>query len=144
MLIRIHGLQSSQVTAEDTVNAARRIPRSLLWASSVNALLCVIVALLICLTAGDVDALFAGVYGSSTHPIGSIVQLTANAARGNIALASAPFALILPIVVMCCINTTAAASRMLFSFIRDDRNPVVQKWLAAVRFLSFVMLKISR
>lgn len=91
---------------------------------------------MICLTAGDVDALFTGPYGASLHPIGSIIQLTLNAARGNIALACAPFGLILPIIIMCCINTTAAASRTMFSFVRDDRNPVVQKWLASVSLWS--------
>lgn len=87
---------------------------------------------MICLTAGDVSALFEGPYGASLHPIGSVIQLTSNAARGKTALASAPFGLILPIIIMCCVNTTAAASRMVFSFIRDDRNPAVQKWMASV------------
>ena len=118
--------------AEDTVEASRRIPRSLLWSTSANALLCIIVAILICLCAGDVNALFSGPFGASGHPIGSIIQLTSNAARGNKALASAPFGLISPIIVMCVINTTAAASRMVFSFIRDDRNPYVQKVMASV------------
>ena len=122
----------TNVTAEDTVEAGRRIPKSLLWSTSVNAILCIIVALLICLTAGDVSALFEGPYGGSYHPIGSIIQLTSNAARGDKSLASAPFGLIAPIIIMCCINTTAAASRMVFSFIRDDRNAVVQKWMASV------------
>ncbi|KAK5173804.1 uncharacterized protein LTR77_002485 [Saxophila tyrrhenica] len=125
------GFDCAAHIAEDTVDAGRRIPKSLLWSTSANALLCIVVALLICLTAGDVNALFAGPYGGSLHPIGSIIQLAANAARGNTALASAPFGLILPIIIMCCINTTAAASRMVFSFIRDDRNPVVQRWMAS-------------
>ncbi|KAK3112829.1 hypothetical protein LTR53_010483 [Teratosphaeriaceae sp. CCFEE 6253] len=125
------GFDCAAHIAEDTVDAANRIPRSLLWSTTVNAALCVVVALLICFTAGNIDDLFTGPYGASLHPIGSIIQLTSNAARGNVALASAPFGMIAPIIVMCCINTTAAASRMVFSFIRDDRNPVVQKWMAS-------------
>ena len=120
------------VVAEDTVEAGKRIPQSLLWSTYSNKILCIIVAIMITLCAGDVNSLFTGPIGSAGHPVGSIIQLTYNAARGNKALASAPFGLILPIILMCCINTTAAASRMVFSLIRDDRNPYVQKFLASV------------
>lgn len=106
--------------------------RSLAWSVSANFIICVVVALLICFSAGDVDALYEGVYGASAHPSGVVVQLTVSAARGNKALASASFGLIAPIVVMCCIDTTAATSRMVFSFIRDDRNPTVHRLMASV------------
>jgi hypothetical protein len=87
---------------------------------------------LIGLAAGNVNALFAGQLGASGHPCGNIVQLTYNAAQGHKALASSPFSFIAPIIMMCCINTTAAASRIVFSFIRDDHNPHVQKLMATV------------
>lgn len=69
---------------------------------------------------------------ASGHPIGAIVQLTYNAARGNKALASAPFGLIAPLAMMSCINICAAGSRLLYSLIRDDNNPTVQRLLAKV------------
>lgn len=137
-------LYITKATAEDTVEASKRIPRSLLWSTTANKILCIIVAILIGLTAGDVNALFAGPLGASGHPVGSIVQLTFNAARKHKALASAPFGLIAPIVVMCCVNTTAAASRMVFSFVRDDRNPYVRKVMAPVSVLTLNCLNTSR
>ena len=109
-------------------------------------ILCIIVAVLIGLCAGNVNDLFKEQFGSSAHPVGSIIQLTYNAARGNKALASAPLAMMLPIIIMCCINTTAAASRMMFSFIRDDRNPHMQKLMLSVSdsstsdFTQFVLI----
>lgn len=89
-----------RTVAEDTVDAIRCIPQSLLWSKAANTILCIMVALLICLTAGDVATLFEGPHGGSLHPIGSIIQLTSNAARGRTALASAPFGMILPIVFL--------------------------------------------
>ena len=98
VLDKVHFDDNAHIaTAEDTVQANRRIPRSLLWSTSANAILCIIVAILICLCAGNVNELFTGTYGASGHPIGSIIQLTYNAANGNKALASAPFGLVCPI-----------------------------------------------
>lgn len=114
------------------MNASKRIPRSLLWSTTANKISCIICGILIVLCAGDVDELFAQPLGISGHPLGAIVQLIYNASRKNKALASAPFGLVAPIFMMCCINTTAAASRMVFSFIRDDHNPVVHKVMARV------------
>ena len=118
--------------AEDTVDASKRVPRSLLWSTTANKISCLTCAVLIVLCAGNVIELFSAPLGASGHPLGAIVQLIYNASRGSKALASAPFGLIAPILTMCCINNTAAASRIVFSFIRDDHNPVVQKVMAMV------------
>ena len=128
----IYLLTSFRCAAEDTRDASKKIPKSLLWSITANMISCLIVAVLIVLCAGDVLKLFTGPLGASGHPLGAIVQLTYNAARESKALASAPFGLVAPILAMCCINNTAAASRMLFSFIRDDRNPFVHKIMAMV------------
>lgn len=114
------------------MNARKRVPRSLLLSTTGNKILCIVCAILIVLCAGNVNELFGQPLGESGHPLGVIVQLIYNASRKNKALASAPFGLIAPIFMMCCINTTAAASRTVFAFIRDDRNPVVHKILARV------------
>jgi hypothetical protein len=126
------GLYADEYVAEDTKDAGRRLPWSLMGSVALNEILCIIVAVLICLCAGNVDDLFAGPYGASGHPNGSMVQLTVNVARGNKTLASVPFALMAPIILMCVVNTTAAASRIVFSFIRDDRNTHVQQLLKSV------------
>lgn len=126
------GFDCASHIAEDTAEASKRIPRSLLYSTTANKILCIIVAVLIALSAGNVNDLFTGPYGASGHPIGSIIQLTSNATRGNKALASAPFGMMAPIILMCCVNTTAAASRMVFSFVRDDRNPFFQRLMASV------------
>jgi len=129
--------------AEDTVDASTRIPKSLLWSTTLNKASCILCAVLVVLCAGNVNDLFTSPLGASGHPLGAIVQLIYNAARENKSLASAPFGLIAGILIMCCINTTAAASRMVFSFIRDDRNPVVHKVMAMVgsreAFSSFIV-----
>lgn len=126
----LSGFDCASHIAEDTVDASKRIPRSLLWSTTANKISCLVCAILICLCAGNVLELFGGPLGASGHPLGAIVQLTFNASRSNKALASAPFGMIAPILMMCCVNTTAAVSRVIFSFIRDDRNPYVQKFMA--------------
>lgn len=127
------GFDCAAHVAEDTVNASERLPKSLLWSVAANGVSCIIIGILICLCAGDSDYLFsakASPFYASGHPLGPIVQLTYNATRENKAAASSVFGLIAVILVMAAINTTAAASRMVFSFIRDDRNPVVHKIMA--------------
>lgn len=121
---------TAQVTWPETVDPRRRVPRSLLWTTSLNKVACILCAVLVGLAAGDVGALFGGQYGLSGHPFGAIVQLVSDAARGRKDLASAPFALFSCILMVCSINATAAASRMAFSFIRDDHNPVVYRLTA--------------
>lgn len=88
--------------------------------------------ILIVLTAGDVNKLLERPLGLSGHPLGAIIKLTYNAGRGNKTFACAPFGLIALLLVMCCINTTAAAARMVFSSIRDDRNPTIHRLMAMV------------
>ena len=124
--------------AEDTIDAAKKLPRSLLISTTANKISCLVVAVLIVLTAGNVNSLFEQPLGISGHPLGAIIQLTYNAAQGNKSLASAPFGLMLPIFTMCCININTAASRMVFSFVRDDRNPFVHKIMATVSILRIV------
>ena len=126
----LSGFDCASHLAEDTVDPSRRIPKSLLWTTTLNKLACIIVAVLVGLAAGNVGALFGGPLGLSGHPFGAIVQLVFNAARERKDLASAPFALFACILMICAINATAAASRMAFSFIRDDRNPGVHKLMA--------------
>ena len=124
-----------RLVAEDTVDAAKKLPRSLLISTTANKISCLVVVVLIVLTAGNVNSLFEQPLGASGHPLGAIIQLTYNAAQGSKSLACAPFGLMLPIFTMCCININTAASRMIFSFVRDDRNPFVHKIMAKVSFL---------
>ena len=60
-------------TAKDTVEANRPIPKSLLSSTLANPLLCIIVARVIRLTAGNLNALFSSPFGASGYSIGSII-----------------------------------------------------------------------
>ncbi|KAK3712082.1 hypothetical protein LTR37_009173 [Vermiconidia calcicola] len=121
------GFDSVSHLVEDTVDASRQVPRSLMWTTCANMLSCIPLVALVVLCAGDINTLFTEPLGASGHPFGAVIQLIHNAGRQNKALSSAVFALIAPIYMMSSINTTAAASRMLFSFVRDDHNPTVHK-----------------
>lgn len=125
------GFDCASHLAEDTVDPTRRVPKSLLWTTSLNKVACIVCAILVALACGDVGALFGGPLGASGHPFGAIVQLIFNAARGRKDLASAPFGLFAAILMVCSINATAAASRMAFSLIRDDRNTWVYKIMSS-------------
>jgi choline transport protein len=98
------GFDCASHLAEDTVEPSRRVPRSLLWTAGLNMLACLIVAILIGLTAGNVGELFAQPLALSGHPFGSIVQLVFNCAQGRKDLASAPFGLFGAILLVCAIN----------------------------------------
>jgi hypothetical protein len=106
-----------------------------MWTTTANILSCVPCGVLIVLSTGDLETLFTQPIAASGHPLGAVVQLVYNAARGNKALASAVFGMIAPIMMMSSINTTAAASRMIFSFIRDDNNPFVHRVMDKVRMV---------
>ena len=126
---------------EDTVDASRQVPRSLLWTTCANMLSCIPLVALVVLCAGDIDTLFTEPLGASGHPFGAVIQLIHNAGRQNNALSSAVFGLIAPIFMMSSINTTAAASRMLFSFVRDDYNPAVHKLMHKVMWIFLRLLE---
>ncbi|KAI7215022.1 hypothetical protein KC333_g5677 [Hortaea werneckii] len=126
----LSGFDCASHLAEDTVNPSKRVPKSLLWTISLNMIACITCAVLVGLAAGNVGDLFGGSFGLSGHPFGAIIQMISNAARGRKDLASAPFGLFASILMICSINATAAASRMAFSLIRDDRNPAVYRLMS--------------
>ncbi|KAK5164305.1 uncharacterized protein LTR77_010000 [Saxophila tyrrhenica] len=88
---------------------------------------CIPLVALVVLCAGDIATLFAEPLGASGHPLGAVVHLIFNASRQDNALSSAVVGLIAPISMMPSTNTTAAASRMLFLFVRDDHSPFVYR-----------------
>lgn len=103
----------------------------MLLSTTVNSLTCVIVAVLVTLCSGDPN-LLTGDLALSGHPLAFIIQLFFDAARGNRGPASAIFALCATIFAVCVINTTTTSSRMIFSLVRDGRDPYVTKILAKV------------
>jgi choline transport protein len=130
------GFDTALHLAEDTEDPTREIPQSLLLSTTVNSVTCVIVSILITLCAGDPN-LLTGPLAVSGHPLGSILQLFVDATRGNKSAACSVFALCSILFMVGCINTMTTASRMLFSLIRDGRDPIVTKLMANVSFLTF-------
>ncbi|KAK5115016.1 hypothetical protein LTR85_010054 [Meristemomyces frigidus] len=123
------GFDCATHLAEDTEDPRTEIPKSLLLSTTVNSFSCIVVAILVTLCAGDVN-LFTGPLALSGHPLGSILQLFLDATRGNKSAACSVFALSAIIFAVCSVNTTTTSSRMLFSLIRDGRDPLVTKVMA--------------
>ncbi|KAK5131252.1 hypothetical protein LTR08_001157 [Meristemomyces frigidus] len=123
------GFDCATHLAEDTENARTEIPKSLLISTTVNSFSCIVVAILVTFCAGDAN-LLTGPLALSGHPLGSILQLFLDATRGNKSAACSVFALSAIIFAVCTVNTTATSSRMLFSLIRDGRDPFVSKLMA--------------
>ncbi|KAK5170561.1 uncharacterized protein LTR77_005149 [Saxophila tyrrhenica] len=127
----ISGFDCASHLTEDTVEPSKRVPRSLLWSTTLNETACIICAVLVGLNAGDIGSLWGGPLGATGHPFGAVVQLVYNASQERRGLTTAVFGLLAAILLICSINVTAAASRTVFAVIRDDRNPYVSKWMAA-------------
>lgn len=123
------GFDCATHLAEDTEDPRKEIPRSLLLSTTVNSLTCIVVAILVTFCAGD-PKIFSGPLAISGHPLGTVAQLLLDATRGNRNIASAVWALCAIIFAVCTANTMTTASRMLFSLVRDGRDPVVTKVLA--------------
>ncbi|KAK5744121.1 hypothetical protein LTR17_002151 [Elasticomyces elasticus] len=123
------GFDCATHLAEDTEDPRNEIPKALLLSTTVNSFSCIVVAILVTFCAGDL-ALSDGPLAISGHPLGSILQLFVDATRGNKSTACSVFALSAIIFAVATINTTTTSSRMLFSLIRDGRDPVVTKLFA--------------
>lgn len=99
--------------------------------TTVNSLTCVFISILVTLCAGDPD-LLTGDLALSGHPLAFIIQLLFDAARERREPATAVFVLCAILFGVCTINTTTTSSRMLFSLVRDGRDPYITKILAKV------------
>lgn len=116
------------------------IPRSLLLSTTVNSFSCIVVAILVTFCAGD-SALLDGPLATSGHPLGPILQLFLDAARGNKSTACSVFALSAVIFAVATVNTATTSSRMLFSLIRDGRDPIVTKLFMKVSARVFLSVE---
>ncbi|KAK3073197.1 hypothetical protein LTR53_005436 [Teratosphaeriaceae sp. CCFEE 6253] len=123
------GFDCATHLAEDTANPREEIPKALLLSTTVNSLTCIVVAILVTFCAGDPN-LFTGDLALSGHPLGAILQLFYDGARGNKNAACSVFGMCAIIFGVATINTTTTSSRMLFALIRDGRDPLVSKVFA--------------
>lgn len=110
------GADASVLLVEEVSNAALNIPRAILGAMLINGCVgfAMMVTVLYCL--GDVES----VLGTKTgFPF---IQIFANSV-GNIAGASVMAAVVLTLTWSCAIGITTTASRMTWSFARDNGCP---------------------
>jgi choline transport protein len=118
------GADASVHLAEEVSNAALNIPRAILGAMLINGLVgfAMMITVLYCL--GDVESVLATKTGFP------FIQIFANSV-GNIAGASVMAAVVLALTWSCSIGITTTASRMTWSFARDNGLPF-SRWLSRV------------
>ncbi len=87
-----------------------------MWSVAINASLAFIMAITLIFTLGDVDSLFESV---TRQPF---IQLFYNATR-SYAATNSMVAIVIILLVACCVSEVATASRQIWSFARDGGLP---------------------
>jgi choline transport protein len=119
------GYDCSVHMSEETNDASITLPRAIMWSFAVNATLGFIMAVTLVFTIGDVDSLFASV---TRQPF---IQIFFNATRSYTGT-NVMVAIVIILLLACCISEVATASRQLWSFARDRGLPF-SDWISQVQ-----------
>ena len=118
------GADASVHLAEEVSNAAVNIPRAILGAMLINGAVGFVTMITVLYCLGDITKVLATATGFP------FIQIFADSTR-NIAGATVMAAVVLALTWACSIGITTTASRMTWSFARDNGLPA-SKWLAKV------------
>ncbi|KAF7503562.1 hypothetical protein GJ744_003635 [Endocarpon pusillum] len=116
IVVSLLGFDSSVHMSEETKNAARTLPRSIMWSTCLNSLLGLAMVITICYTIGDIDSVLETETG---YPFIQIFYNTTQSLAG----ASVMTVVIILTILASTIATTASASRQIWSFARDKGVP---------------------
>ncbi|KAK0925344.1 hypothetical protein LTR57_004995 [Friedmanniomyces endolithicus] len=116
LTVSLAGFDSQVHMSEETKDATRAMPRSIMWAAYVNGFLGIIMAITMMFTLGDLDEILQTPTG---YPF---IQVFFNATNSNVGTTLMTVIMILPLVgsVIACVAT---ASRQIWSFARDEGVP---------------------
>ncbi|KAK5156851.1 hypothetical protein LTS14_004368 [Recurvomyces mirabilis] len=118
------GYDCSVHMSEEIRDASITLPRALMWSTFPNFVLAFIMAVTLCFTLGDIE----NILSSPTYQ--PFIQVFYNATR-SYAATSVMVAIVLILLVSCCVSEVATASRQLWSFARDRGLPG-STWLSWV------------
>jgi amino acid transporter len=107
-----YGFEACGDVAEETPDASRQIPKAMRMTIYVGAAAAMLVCLALILAVPDIPAVIAG---KDTDPIPTLLR----AAGGELAF-RAVIVVVLVSFISCLISIQAAASRLLFSYARDE------------------------
>src|ERR1700722_10162410 len=113
-----------QITAEEIRDASLTLPKAIMWSVGVNSILGFLMAVTLIFTLGDIDSIFAS---TTRQPF---IQVFYNATQSYTAV-NVMTAIVIILLVACCISEGATASRQIWSFARDEGLPG-SAWLSQV------------
>jgi choline transport protein len=117
------GADASVHMAEELQDAARAVPRSMVWTTIINGTMGISMIITLCFCLGSLDVL--------QSPLGAYIQVFLNS-TGSVGATTAMTSLIIIMIGFGNLTMIATASRQLFAFARDDAVPF-SKWFAHVR-----------
>lgn len=116
------GADAAVHMAEELQDAARVVPRAMMWTTVWNGLLGWVMVITFCFCLGTLEVL--------DSPFGAYVQMFYNSTKSTGAT-SAMVAVLIVMIIFCNLTMIATASRQLFAFARDDAIPF-NTWFARV------------
>jgi choline transport protein len=123
-MIPLLGADAAVHMSEELRDAAKLLPRSMVWTTFINGALGLAILITFCFCVGDVSA-------AINTPTGyAFIQVFYGATQSH-AGASAMSALVIFMAMFCNLSIVATASRQLFAFARDHGVPFA-KWIAYV------------
>lgn len=118
------GADAAVHMSEELQDAARAVPRSMMWTTVFNGLLGWIMIITYCFCLGSLDVL--------ESPLGTpYIQVFYNSTQ-SIGGATAMAVIIIVMIIFCNLTMIATASRQLFAFARDDAIPF-NNWFSYVK-----------
>lgn len=110
--------------AEEIQDASLTLPKAIIWSAILNAILGFLMAVTLIFTLGDIGNILA------TKTLQPFIQVFFNATQ-SYGGTNAMTAIVIILLVSCCISEVATASRQIWSFARDRGLPA-SGWLSQV------------
>lgn len=109
-------IQLTSISAEEIADAARTLPKAIMWSTYLNALLGFVVVVTLIFTWGDMEVIAETPTG---YPFLAVFNNTTNSPAGSSVLA----AILIVTLTASCIAVVATASRQIWAFARDNGVP---------------------
>lgn len=119
-------LRLTKSTAPELQDAAKVVPKSMIWSTFLNGALYWIMIVTVCSTMGSLEDDLASATG---YPF---IQVFYNA-TGSKSSTTAMAVFVLLVFMACTLTTVATASRQLYAFARDSGLPY-SPWLSQVKW----------
>jgi len=124
----VRSLSANLLAAEEIQDASITLPKALMWSLVINGTLAFLMGVTLIFTLGDVDSVL------STVTYNPWIQVFYNATQ-SYAGTNTMVAIVIILLVACCISEVATASRQIWAFSRDRGLPG-SAWLSRVRICS--------